>query len=69
MKKILSLVFVAGALMTTAACSSDGNKGMYSNDSAAPYASERTAGAKQENTVMKAEVKTAEPVFESRLIK
>jgi hypothetical protein len=63
MKKILSLVFVAGALMATAACSSDGDKGMYSDDRAAPYASDRTAGD------VKAEVKTAEPVFESRLIK
>lgn len=63
MKKILSLVFVAGALMTTAACSSEGDKGMYSNDGAAPYASDRTAGAKQET------VSTAEPVFESRLVK
>lgn len=67
MKKILSLVFVAGALMTTSACSSNGDKGMYSNDGAAPYASDRTAGAQKE--MPKAAVKTAEPVFESRLVK
>ncbi len=64
MKKILSLVLVAGTLMATAACSSNGDKGMYSNDGAAPYASDRTAGAQKA-----APVKTAEPVFESRLVK
>lgn len=66
MKKILSLVFVAGALMTTAACTSEGDKGVYSNDGAAPYASDRTAGAKTKEAV---KVKTAEPVFEDRLVK
>lgn len=68
MKKILSLVFVAGTLMATAACSASGDKGVYSNDGAAPYASDRTVGA-QPAVQSAPAVKTAEPVFESRLVK
>tara|TARA_R110002124_G_scaffold149220_1_gene314984 strand:+ start:124262 stop:124564 length:303 start_codon:yes stop_codon:yes gene_type:complete len=68
MKKILSLGFVASILLATAACSSHDDKGVYADDRSAPYADERTVGTTQVVKTVKA-VKTADKVFETRLVK
>ncbi len=66
MKRLLTLLIVAGSAATLSACAGDGTGYQGETLTQAPYAEERTVGASQSRAPV---VRSAEPVFESKQVK
>ncbi len=66
MKTVIAIVCLLGSTLALSAC---GSTGMGYVDTQPPYAHERTASHKQAPMAKPAPVRTAAPVFETRVLK
>jgi hypothetical protein len=64
MKKLLTTAALLGSVLAVSACATDGSSQEDETLTQAPYAEERTVGPED-----KAQVRSAEPVFERRQVK